>query len=180
MTIGTLVAFTALQANLFRPLMGVLNVGVQITASRALFSRIFEYLDMPVTISDPERPVSVDVDRAHGALSIENVWLTYPGAPHPALAEITLDVPAGATIAVVGATGSGKSTLASLISRLRPPDDGSVRIERNRARAIWVRPGNSPAWSGSSPRRPICCTPPSRTTSATPARTPPWSRSSHC
>ncbi len=129
MTIGTLVAFTALQANLFRPLMGVLNVGVQITASRALFSRIFEYLDMPVTISDPERPVSVDIDRARGALSIDNVWLTYPGAPQPALAEITLDVPAGATIAVVGATGSGKSTLASLISRLHDPDRGSVRID---------------------------------------------------
>ena len=45
------------------------------------------------------------------------------------MAEITLDVPAGATIAVVGATGSGKSTLASLISRLHDPDRGSVRID---------------------------------------------------
>ena len=46
MTIGTLVAFTALQAGIFRPLMGLLNVGAQWVASMALFSRVFEYLDL--------------------------------------------------------------------------------------------------------------------------------------
>ena len=53
MTIGTLVAFTGLQAGLFRPLMGVLNVGIQLTTSKALFSRVFEYLDLPVDIVEP-------------------------------------------------------------------------------------------------------------------------------
>ena len=129
MTIGTLVAFTALQANLFRPLMGVLNVGVQLTASLALFSRIFEYLDMPITIAEPAHPVAVDPSTAAGAVTIDGVWLRYPGAPTQALEDITLELPAGATVAVVGATGSGKSTLASLLSRLHDPDRGSVRID---------------------------------------------------
>lgn len=53
MTIGTLVAFTGLQAGLFRPLMGLFNVGAQWISSMALFSRIFEYLDLPVDVPVP-------------------------------------------------------------------------------------------------------------------------------
>jgi ATP-binding cassette subfamily B protein len=129
MTIGTLVAFTGLQAALFRPLIGVLNVGVQITASLALFSRIFEYLDMPVTIADPLHPRDIDVAGAAGAVRIDGVSFSYPGADRPALLDVTAELPPGAHIAVVGATGSGKSTLASLLSRLHDPDRGSVSID---------------------------------------------------
>src|SRR3954467_10665295 len=57
LSIGTLVAFTALQAGLFRPLMGLLSVGVSITSSLALFARIFEYLDLPVEVDEPADPV---------------------------------------------------------------------------------------------------------------------------
>ena len=57
MTIGTLVAFVALQSALFRPLMGLLGVQADVTASLALFSRIFEYQDLPVEIDDPADPV---------------------------------------------------------------------------------------------------------------------------
>ena len=58
MTIGTLVAFTTLQGALFRPLMELLDVGVSLTSSMALFSRVFEYLDLPVDIDDPAVPRS--------------------------------------------------------------------------------------------------------------------------
>ncbi len=129
MTIGTLVAFTGLQSALFRPLMGVLNVGIQVTTSMALFSRIFEYLDLPVTIADPEHPVAVDPCTARGEVRFEGVSLRYPGADRDALHDIDLVVPAGATVAVVGATGSGKSTLAALVSRLHDPDQGRVTID---------------------------------------------------
>lgn len=129
MTIGTLVAFTGLQAALFRPLMGVLNVGIQLTTSKALFSRIFEYLDLPVTIADPETPVRLDPATARGDLRFEGVGLRYPNADRDALHNIDLTVPAGSTVTIVGATGSGKSTLASLVSRLHDPDTGSVRID---------------------------------------------------
>ena len=67
MTIGTLVAFVALQSALFRPLMGLLNVGVSIVSSMALFSRIFEYLDLDVEIDDPADPVGSRTGSGPGA-----------------------------------------------------------------------------------------------------------------
>ncbi len=129
MSIGTLVAFTGLQAGLFRPLMGVLNVGIQLTTSKALFSRIFEYLDLPATITDPEHPVPLDPEQVRGEVRFEGVTLRYPGADRDALHEVDLTVPAGSTVALVGATGSGKSTLAALVSRLHDPDAGRVTID---------------------------------------------------
>ncbi len=63
MTIGTLIAFTALQGQLFRPLMGLLNTGVQVISSLALFQRVFEYLDLPVEVDEPTDPVDVDPAR---------------------------------------------------------------------------------------------------------------------
>ncbi|UEA59856.1 ABC transporter ATP-binding protein/permease [Gordonia otitidis] len=127
MTIGTLVAFTGLQATLFRPLMSLLDVGVSITSSLALFSRIFEYLDLPVTIDDPERPVPLmDVD---GAVRFDDVSFRYEGAAIDALQHIDIDVPAGGSLALVGETGSGKTTLASLVSRLHDVDSGTVSVD---------------------------------------------------
>ncbi|MFC0096919.1 ABC transporter ATP-binding protein [Micromonospora marina] len=129
LTIGTLVAFTALQGNLFRPLMGLLDVGVTLTASLALFARIFEYLDLPVEVAEPDRPVPLDPATARGHLRIDDVTFSYPGSDTAALAGVSLDVPAGTSLALVGETGSGKSTLAALISRLHDPDAGRITID---------------------------------------------------
>lgn len=129
MTIGTLVAFTALQAQLFRPLMGMLGVGVQINSSLALFSRIFEYLDTPIEMADPDRPVALPPHAARGQVRLEHVDFRYPTADRHALTDVSLSVPAGGSFALVGATGSGKSTLAGLVSRLWDPVSGSVTID---------------------------------------------------
>ncbi|SCL46396.1 ATP-binding cassette, subfamily B [Micromonospora chersina] len=129
LTIGTLVAFTALQGNLFRPLMGLLNVGVSLTASMALFARIFEYLDLPVEVADPAHPVALDPARVRGHLRFSDVTFSYPGSDTAAVAGVNLDVPAGTSLALVGETGSGKSTLAALISRLHDPDAGRITID---------------------------------------------------
>jgi ATP-binding cassette, subfamily B, bacterial len=126
MSIGTLVAFTALQGNLFRPLMSLLDVSVTMTSSLALFARIFEYLDLPVEISSPASPVRLD--RVRGHLRFEDVSFAYD-EHGPALAGIDLDVPAGSSLALVGETGSGKSTTAALIARLHDPTAGRVTID---------------------------------------------------
>ena len=126
-SIGTLVAFTALQSGLFRPLMGLLSVSVTLTSSLALFARIFEYLDLPVEVDDPADPVPLHDVRGH--VRLEGVGYTYPGSATPALADVTLDVPPGTTLALVGETGSGKSTLAALVARLQDVETGRITID---------------------------------------------------
>ncbi len=128
-SIGTLIAFTTLQNNLFRPVTGLLSTGVSVISSLALFARIFEYLDLPVEVDEPASPARVDVARVEGHVRFENVGFTYPGADRPALAGIDLDIPAGGTLALVGETGSGKTTLGSLVARLYDPTSGTVRID---------------------------------------------------
>ncbi|GAB3491250.1 ABC transporter ATP-binding protein [Flexivirga lutea] len=129
MTIGTLVAFTALQSALFRPMLGVLNVGAEVVTSMALFSRVFEFLDAPVTIDDPAHPTAVDPATARGEVTLTDVTFRYDGADRDALHHIELELPAGKQVALVGATGSGKSTLAGLVSRLHDPSSGAVAID---------------------------------------------------
>lgn len=129
MTIGTLVAFTVLQTTLFRPLMGLLDVGVSVTSSLALFSRIFQYLDLPVEIDDPAKPVPMPCEKVDGGVRFEDVGFRYENADRDALTGIAIDVPAGSSLALVGETGSGKTTLASLVARLHDPTSGRVTID---------------------------------------------------
>ncbi|MEJ2868998.1 ABC transporter ATP-binding protein [Actinomycetospora sp. OC33-EN08] len=127
LSIGTLVAFTTLQAGVFRPLSALLDVGVNVSASLALFARIFEYQDTVIEVSDPDHPV--DLPQPRGELRLEHVTFAYPGADRPALDDVSLHVPAGTTLALVGETGSGKSTLGSLVARLHDPDAGRITID---------------------------------------------------
>jgi ATP-binding cassette, subfamily B, bacterial len=129
MTIGTLIAFTTLQNSLFRPLTGLLNTSVSVVSSLALFARIFDYLDLPVDITDPARPVDIDPAAVAGEVRLEEVTFGYPGADRDALSGIDLVVPAGGTMALVGETGSGKTTLAALIARLYDPTAGRILID---------------------------------------------------
>ena len=128
-SIGTVVAFTALQGGLFRPLLGLLNVTITVTSSLALFARIFEYLDLPVEIAEPASPAPVDPSKVAGLVRFENVSFSYPDSGTPAIEHVDLTVPAGSTLALVGPTGSGKSSLAALVARLQDPTEGRVTID---------------------------------------------------
>ena len=127
LTIGTLVAFTSLQAGVFRPLSSLLDVGVSISASLALFARIFEYQDTAIDVDEPAHPVDLPAPR--GDLEISHVTFAYPGADREALSDVDLHVPAGSTLAIVGETGSGKSTLGALVARLHDPDAGRITVD---------------------------------------------------
>ena len=131
-SIGTLVAFTTLQQNLFRPAVQLMSVGVDIQSSLELFGRIFEYLDLPVDISEPAHPVSpVNI---RGEVRLNDVGFSYTGPDsggtgRPTLSGIDVTVPAGHSLAIVGETGSGKTTLSYLIPRLYDVTSGSVTID---------------------------------------------------
>ncbi|WP_428815098.1 ABC transporter ATP-binding protein [Streptomyces albus] len=136
-SIGTLVAFVTLQQGLLRPAVSLLTTGVEMQTSLALFQRIFEYLDLPVTITEPARPVALP--KVRGEVRFENVDFSYTdggtappdgaaGAGHT-LRGIDLTVPAGTSLAIVGATGSGKSTLSYLVPRLYDVTGGRVTLD---------------------------------------------------
>lgn len=123
-TIGTLIAFSTLQTQIFRPITGLLNVGAQWVASMALFSRIFEYLDLEPELTEATEPAQL----ADASLTLHNVSYRYPGTDTDALSDVTLSIPAHTTTALVGHTGSGKSTVAALMARLADPTSGSVLL----------------------------------------------------
>ncbi|MEU5387217.1 MULTISPECIES: ABC transporter ATP-binding protein [Kitasatospora] len=127
-SLGTLVAFVSLQQGLFRPAVSLLSTGVDVQTSLALFQRIFEYLDLPVEIAEPEHPVHLAEIR--GDVRFENVEFHYrPDQDRPTLTGIDLTVPAGGSLAVVGETGSGKSTLSYLVPRLYDTTGGRILID---------------------------------------------------
>ncbi|MFF7264574.1 ABC transporter ATP-binding protein [Streptomyces sp. NPDC008159] len=129
-SVGTLVAFVSLQQNLFRPTVSLLSTGVQIQASLALFQRIFEYLDLPIDITEPDEPVRLD--QVKGEVRFDDVEFRYDdgkGASAAILTGIDLTVPAGGSLAVVGPTGAGKSTLGCLVPRLYDVTGGAVLID---------------------------------------------------
>ncbi len=128
-TIGTLIAFSTLQVSIFRPIMGLLNVGAQWITSMALLSRVFGYLDLPVEVPDPVRPVRLPRGTVRGELRLEGVSYRFPDGDRLALADIDLVIAPGTAVAVVGETGSGKSTLASLLVRLADPTTGRILLD---------------------------------------------------
>ena len=126
-SVGTVVAFTTLQTRLFWPIQGLLNVQIDVQTSLALFDRIFEYLDLPVDIAEPETPRPLA--RVRGDVSYHDVGFRYEEEADWTLEGVSLDVPAGTTTAIVGETGSGKTTLGYLVARLYDVDRGAVTID---------------------------------------------------
>ncbi|MET8862590.1 ABC transporter ATP-binding protein [Nonomuraea sp. NPDC004580] len=122
-SVGTLVAFTTLQTSLFRPMVSLLRLGVEVQTSLALFGRIFEYLDLPVDI----RPGTRELTDVRGEVRFEQVDFAYGDTP--TLTGVDLTVPAGSSLAIVGETGSGKTTLSYLLPRLYDVTAGRVTID---------------------------------------------------
>ncbi|MFD0000605.1 ABC transporter ATP-binding protein [Nocardia sp. NPDC127526] len=128
-SIGTLVAFTTLQAGLLRPAVMLLSTGVEVQSSLALFSRIFEYLDLRPDIAEPAKPVALPAGGVAGAVRFEQVGFAYDPADRDILRDIDIEVPAGTSLAIVGETGSGKTTLGYLVARLYDATAGRVTLD---------------------------------------------------
>jgi ATP-binding cassette subfamily B multidrug efflux pump len=138
LTVGQFVAFNAYLAMLGWPMIAFGWVTNLLQRGSASWGRMLEVLDAPPAIVDGPR---ADVPaRLIGAIEWRHLTFAYPGAPKPGDAEaggdgpavlhdISLTVPAGTTLAIVGPTGSGKSTLVSLLPRLYDPPPGTVFID---------------------------------------------------
>ena len=128
-TLGEFFAFNSYLALLAWPMIAFGWVTNILQRGMASWGRMLEIMDAVPAISDAavtERGKSAPLT---GAIKIRDLTFTYPGADAPVLRDISLDIPAGSTAALIGATGSGKSTLLSLLPRLHEPPPGTVLID---------------------------------------------------
>ncbi|MET3485906.1 ABC transporter ATP-binding protein [Methylobacterium sp. 1973] len=139
MTVGTLVAMIALQEQMLFPLEEVLRTGVEVRKTRALFGRIFEYLDKPAGITERPDPVILEPAQVTGHVRLDGVTFSYERSGPATLRGVTVDIPAGSHTAIVGATGSGKSTLGHLLARLYDVDAGAVLYDGVDVRDLSAR-----------------------------------------
>jgi ATP-binding cassette subfamily B protein len=123
-SLGEFVAFSVYLTMLFWPMIAVGWVVNLIERGEASMGRIGAILDAPVEIRDED---PLEVDEIRGAVAFRSLTFAYDG--QPVLHDIDLEVPAGATVAVVGPTGSGKSTLVSLIPRLWNVPSGTLLVD---------------------------------------------------
>ena len=154
-TLGTLLAITALLARLYGPLTALSNVRVDVMTALVSFERVFEVLDLTPMVRDKEaaKPLS------SGPLNIafSNVKFSYPRAEEISLASlesvakpetiqsgeilkgISFEVPAGTLTALVGSSGAGKTTISALLPRLYDVTDGAISINGDDIRNLQLQ-----------------------------------------
>jgi ATP-binding cassette, subfamily B, bacterial len=106
----------------------VLNNAGQIYTNTLFLEHLFVLLETQPEITDPEEPVPLPLP-LRGGILFDNITFRYPGAEVAALENFTLEIPAGKTVAIVGANGAGKSTLTKLLCRFYDPENGAVRLD---------------------------------------------------
>ncbi len=126
LTVGDITVLVTLLGRMYGPVNSLLNIQVEWIRSMALFTRIFEYLDMPVTIKNA--PDAVTPKAARGEVEFEHVGFSYV-PERQILKDVDFTLKAGTSIAIVGPSGSGKSTIINLIPRLYDVDSGAVRFD---------------------------------------------------
>ena len=130
MSVGTFVAFGLYLANLTWPLIALGWVTNLFQRGAASMRRVLDVLDAEPTLRDAIAPGTALPPATGGRrLTLEQVSYTYPGATREVLHDITVDVPAGTTLGIVGATASGKSTLLELLPRLTDPTRGRILLD---------------------------------------------------
>ncbi|MFL5869175.1 MAG: ABC transporter ATP-binding protein, partial [Thermoleophilaceae bacterium] len=127
LTIGVLASFVFYLATFFDPIQQLSQLYTTYQAGMAALDKIFDLLDEQPEIVD--RPEARPLETVRGELRFEDVSLSYDGGKSFALSDLSLDVPPGQTVALVGATGAGKSTFAKLVARFYDPTSGRVLLD---------------------------------------------------
>jgi len=154
LTIGTLLALTALLARIYGPLTAISNVRVDVMTALVSFERVFEVLDLQPLVA--ELPDAGPVPAGPVRVEVEDVTFGYPSADQvslaslegtaigdrrgggPVLSDVSFTVAPGQLVALVGPSGAGKSTLTGLVARLYDPDRGVVRLNGLDVRAATL------------------------------------------
>ncbi len=133
-TIGVLVLFMATLGNFFDPIQQLSQLYTTYQSGMAALDKILELLDEPVELVDA--PDAVALPSLQGKLELRGVSFRYRPETPWALRGVDLELPAGQTLALVGATGAGKSTLAKLLARFYDPTEGAVLVDGHDLRSV--------------------------------------------
>lgn len=125
LTAGTITVVFSSMIALMRPLKSLTNVNAQFQRGMAACQTLFSILDSEQEVDQGSR----SIERAKGDIEFRNVTFSYPGRETAALHNVSLTVPAGKTMALVGRSGSGKSTIASLLTRFYDIQQGEILID---------------------------------------------------
>jgi len=155
LTVGTLLAITALLARLYGPLTALSNVRVDVMSALVSFERVFEVLDLQPMVVDSKNAIELNTSKPE--LKFENVSFSYPKAEEISLAsleiaakpemmisgevlkKISFTAAAGTLTGIVGPSGAGKSTISGLIPRLFDVTDGSISINGKDIREYSIK-----------------------------------------
>jgi ABC-type multidrug transport system fused ATPase/permease subunit len=137
--IGVLVGFIAALTGFFDPIGQLSQVYTTYQSGMAALDKIFELLDVTPEVTDS--PNALVLERLRGEIRFEDVSFRYrtDQGTKLALDDVSLAVPAGQTVALVGATGAGKSTFAKLVARFYDPTDGRVLVDGHDLRDVAAR-----------------------------------------
>jgi ABC-type multidrug transport system fused ATPase/permease subunit len=135
-TIGVLASFVFYLQTFFDPIQQLSQLYTTYQAGMAALDKIFDLLDEEPEIADA--PDALELPALRGEIRFEDVTFAYNGAA-PALSDVSLEVPPGQTVALVGATGAGKSTLVKLVARFYDPTSGRVLVDGHDLRSVTER-----------------------------------------
>jgi ATP-binding cassette subfamily B protein len=144
-SIGTIVAFVAALSNLFEPIQQLSQLYATYQSGMAALEKIFQLLDVKPDLED--RADAIELPRIKGEVDFDDVTFAYQrrrgedegGDQVLALDHISLQIPPGQTVALVGATGAGKSTMAKLIARFYDPTTGAILVDGHDLREVSSR-----------------------------------------
>jgi len=126
LTVGRLLAFVFLAQLFTSPVQMATEILNELQNAVAGWRRVLGVLETPVDVVEPETPTPTR--RGPARVELRGVGFAYPDGP-PVLHDVDVEVPAGSTVAVVGATGSGKTTIARLVARFVDPTRGAVLLD---------------------------------------------------
>jgi len=136
-SLGTVVTLaTVLLGRLYGPVGSLANMQVNVVGSLALFQRIFEYMDLPVTID--QKAQALHLEQARGQVQFDQVTFRYGTSDRPAVKNVSFAIEPGQLAALVGPTGAGKTTITSLLPRFYDPQLGAVRLDGNDVRDLTL------------------------------------------
>jgi ATP-binding cassette subfamily B multidrug efflux pump len=136
LTLGQWQEFSLYLVFLFMPAAQLGMIITQMSQASASSTRIFEILDVENELEDKKD--AIELPEVEGRVKFDNVTFRYFNSGEPVLKDVSMDVEAGETVALLGATGSGKSTIINLLPRFYDPSSGSITIDGYDLRDIKI------------------------------------------